>query len=60
VRTLLGKKPLYFILLSHSKDERRMMDAYEAGVDEVMRSPVNIRLLAARLLAAQRISGILA
>lgn len=60
VRALLWKKPLYFILLSHSKDERRMMDAYEAGVDEVMRSPVNIRLLAARLLAAQRISGILA
>jgi CheY-like chemotaxis protein len=60
VRALLGKNPLYFILLSHSKDERRMMDAYEAGVDEVMRSPVNIRLLAARLLAAQRITGILA
>jgi HD-like signal output (HDOD) protein/CheY-like chemotaxis protein len=57
VRALSGNKPLYFILLSHSKDERRMMDAYEAGVDEVMRSPVNMRLLAARLLAAQRISG---
>jgi len=56
-RAMFGKKPLYFILLSHSKDERRMMDAYEAGVDEVMRSPVNMRLLTARLLAAQRISG---
>jgi two-component system, cell cycle response regulator len=57
-RALAGKESFYFILLSHLRDERRMMDAYKAGVDEVMRSPVNTRLLAARLLAAQRISGI--
>ena len=31
--------------------------AYEAGVDEILRTPINTRLLAARLLAAQRIAN---
>jgi DNA-binding response OmpR family regulator len=32
------------------------MEAYEAGVDEILRTPINTRLLAARLIAAQRIT----
>jgi two-component system cell cycle response regulator len=47
---------LYFILLTPFEDERRKMEAYEAGVDEILRTPINTRLLAARLLAAQRIT----
>ena len=48
---------LYFILLTPFEDERRKMEAYEAGVDEILRTPINTRLLAARLLAAQRIAN---
>lgn len=51
-----GGRQLYFILLTPFEDERRRMEAYQAGVDELLRTPVNTRLLAARLLAAQRIA----
>jgi HD-like signal output (HDOD) protein len=56
LRKAHASKPLYFILLSPFEDERRRMQAYEAGVDEIMRTPLNPRLLTARLLAAQRIA----
>lgn len=55
-KSAIGTK-LYFILLTPFEDERRRMEAYEAGVDEILRSPVNNRLLAARLLAAQRLAN---
>jgi len=55
-KSATGSK-LYFILLTPFEDERRKMEAYEAGVDEILRTPVNMRLLAARLLAAQRIAN---
>lgn len=54
-KTAVGSR-LYFILLTPFEDERRKMEAYEAGVDEILRTPINTRLLAARLLAAQRIA----
>jgi two-component system cell cycle response regulator len=54
-KTAAGAK-LYFILLTPFEDERRKMEAYEAGVDEILRTPINTRLLAARLIAAQRIT----
>lgn len=50
-------RPLYYILLTPFEDERRRVDAYEAGVDEILRTPVNVRLLAARLLAVHRLTG---
>jgi two-component system cell cycle response regulator len=55
-KTAAGAK-LYFVLLTPFEDERRKMEAYEAGVDEILRTPINTRLLAARLLAAQRITS---
>lgn len=55
-KTAVGSR-LYFILLTPFEDERRKMEAYEAGVDEILRTPLNTRLLAARLLAAQRIAA---
>lgn len=55
-KTPAGGK-LYFIMLTPFEDERRRMEAYAAGVDEILRSPVNTRLLAVRLLAAQRIAN---
>ncbi len=51
-------RPLYFILLSPFEDERRRMQAFEAGVDAILHPPLNPRLLAARLLAAQRIAAL--
>lgn len=56
LRTTPAGAKLYFILLTPFEDERRKMEAYEAGVDEILRTPINTRLLAARLLAAQRIA----
>lgn len=56
LRRAYADKPLYFILVTPFEDERRRMQAYQAGVDEVMHAPLNTRLLAARLLAAQRIT----
>jgi PleD family two-component response regulator len=52
-KTQAGRK-MYFVLMTPFEDERRKMEAYQAGVDELLRTPVNTRLLAARLLAAQR------
>ena len=57
LRKVPAGNKLYFILLTPFEDERRKMEAYEAGVDEILRTPINTRLLAARLLAAQRIAN---
>lgn len=57
LRKVPAGSKLYFILLTPFEDERRKMEAYEAGVDEILRTPINTRLLAARLLAAQRIAN---
>lgn len=58
LRRMHPGRPLYFILLSPFEDERRRMHAFEAGIDAIMRPPLNPRLLAARLLAAQRIASL--
>ena len=57
LRRAFASKPLYFILMTPFGDEHHKMEAYESGVDEMLTTPLNSRLLAARLLAAQRIVG---
>jgi HD-like signal output (HDOD) protein len=48
-----GEK-LYLIVVTQFEDERHKIDAFEAGADVLMRTPLNPRLLNAQLIAAQR------
>lgn len=54
----LRKHPLgesvYCIVVTQFEDERRKVDAYEAGADELLRTPLNPRMLSAQMLVAQR------
>ena len=52
-RTIEGEK-IYCMLVTQFEDERRKVDAYEAGADELLRTPLNSRLLVAQLSVAQR------
>lgn len=45
---------MYCMLVTPFEDERRKVDAYEAGADELLRTPLNSRLLIAQLSIAQR------
>lgn len=45
---------VYCIVVTQFEDERRKVDAYEAGADELLRTPLNPRLLTAQMLVAQR------
>lgn len=45
---------LYCMIVTPFEDERQKIDAYEAGADELLRTPLNPRLVMARLLIAQR------
>lgn len=49
----LGER-IYCIVVTQFEDERRKMDAYEAGADELLRTPLNPRMLSAQMLVAQR------
>ena len=46
---------LYILILTAVADEAKLIEAFEAGVDDYMSKPVNAPLLAARLHAGQRI-----
>lgn len=49
----VGEK-LYCMIVTQFEDERRKIDAYEAGADELLRTPLSARLLMAQLSIAQR------
>jgi CheY-like chemotaxis protein len=53
----LGER-IYCIVVTQFEDERRRVDAYEAGADELMRTPLNPRMLSAQMLVAQRYAKI--
>jgi len=53
----LGER-IYCIVVTQFEDERRRVDAYEAGADELMRTPLNARMLSAQMLVAQRYAKI--
>lgn len=46
---------LYFILLTAYGDDERLLDAFDAGADDFLTKPINLRKLQARLRAAKRI-----
>lgn len=52
--TRLGRN-MYVLMLTGLEDEERVMEAFEAGVDDFLPKPVNPRMLRARLSAGQRV-----
>ena len=48
-------KNIYLIMLTSFKDEESVVKAFEAGIDDYVTKPINLRLLVARIRAGQRI-----
>ncbi|CAG0948603.1 Response regulator PleD [Burkholderiales bacterium] len=48
-------RTMYVLMLTSMEDEEQVMEAFEAGVDDFLAKPVNLRMLAARLSAGQRV-----
>ncbi|MCC6535495.1 MAG: diguanylate cyclase [Burkholderiales bacterium] len=46
---------VYLVLLTGLEDEARLLEAFEAGVDDYVLKPVNPRMLLARLRAGERV-----
>jgi len=54
LRETTAGRHMHYMILTTLEDDRRQIEAFEAGVDEYMRKPLNVRLLNAKLLVAQR------
>jgi len=48
-------KRIYFLLLTSNEEEDRLVEAFEAGVDDFVTKPVSRRVLTARLRAGLRV-----
>lgn len=55
--TAIGRG-VYLLLLTAVEEESRLLDAFDAGVDDYVVKPVNPRMLLARLRAGERIVGL--
>lgn len=55
LRTTRDGRGLYFIILTSLADEDRLVEAFEAGVDDYLAKPFSIKVLMARLRAGQRL-----
>jgi two-component system, cell cycle response regulator len=53
-QTKIGRG-IYMLILTGLEDEERVVEAFEAGVDDFMGKPLKARVLAARLRAGQRV-----
>ena len=51
-------KMLYIIMLTAHGDEDRLVEAFDAGADDYLNKPVNVRELQARLRAGKRIAAL--
>jgi diguanylate cyclase (GGDEF)-like protein len=49
---------VYLVLLTGIQEESRLLEAFEAGVDDYVVKPVNPRILLARLRAGERVVGL--
>lgn len=50
----IGKK-LYMIMLTAAESEEELIEAFDAGIDDYVTKPVNLRILLARIQAGQRL-----
>jgi diguanylate cyclase (GGDEF)-like protein len=48
-------KNIYLIMLTSTEDEDALVEAFDAGIDDYVTKPISLRVLLARLRAAQRI-----
>ena len=55
LRTTRDGRGLYFIILTALADEDRLVEAFEAGVDDYLVKPYSVKVLMARLRAGQRV-----
>lgn len=55
VRTTQRGRLIYFVMLTAHGDDDRLVEAFDAGVDDFLTKPVNVRKLQARLRAGRRI-----
>lgn len=53
-QTRIGQS-IYILLLTELKDEERLIEAFERGVDDFVAKPIRPRVLAARLRAGHRV-----
>lgn len=56
LRTTRDGRGLYFIILTALADEDRLVEAFEAGVDDYLVKPFSEKVLMARLRAGQRVT----
>ena len=56
LRTTQDGRGLYFIILTALADEDRLVEAFEAGVDDYVIKPFSVKVLMARLRAGQRVT----
>lgn len=54
LRKLPSGDKVYTIIITQFEDERRRVEAYESGADELLRTPLNARMLTALMQVAQR------
>jgi two-component system, cell cycle response regulator len=52
--TDIGRR-VYIVLLTGLEEESRLLEAFEAGIDDYVVKPVNVKLLLARLKASERV-----
>lgn len=55
LREMRPGRGMYIVMLSESRDEDRLIEAFEAGADDCLLKPVNGKVLVARLHAASRV-----
>jgi len=55
LRRIESGQDMYFLLLTGRDDEDRVVEAFEAGVDDYVAKPFNARILMARLKGGQRV-----
>ncbi|MGZ5026655.1 MAG: diguanylate cyclase [Methylobacter sp.] len=48
-------KNIYLIMLTSTEEEDALVEAFDAGIDDYVTKPINLRILLARLRAGQRI-----
>ncbi|MBK7642168.1 MAG: diguanylate cyclase [Planctomycetes bacterium] len=55
LRRIESGQDMYFLLLTGRDDEDRVVEAFDAGVDDYVAKPFNARILMARLKGGQRV-----
>lgn len=55
LRSIRAGRGIYFLVMASLENEDRLVEAFEAGVDDYVVKPLNLKVLMARLRAGQRV-----